>query len=233
MTDKILIIEDEGSISRLVRLYLEPEGYDVVAAADGAAGLQRFDEERPDLVVLDLLLPRVDGLEVCRQIRRRGQTPILMLTAKRDEADKITGLELGADDYMTKPFSPREMVTRVKAILRRARMTHGSPQEALVTTVGDLSIDEARREVRVRGELVDLTNKEFEVLRLLAGSPGIVFSRDALLNQVWGFDYYGDARTVDVHIGTLRKKIEANPSSPVYVKTVWGIGYKFGGVSGA
>jgi len=228
-SEKILIIEDESSISRLVSLYLEQDGFQVITAADGATGLQRFETEKPDLVVLDLLLPVVDGLEVCRRIRRQSYTPILMLTAKREESDKVNGLELGADDYLTKPFSPREMVTRVRAILRRTRMSHAQKAQQEVIAAGDLVINVPRHEVRVRGALVDLTNKEFEVLRVLASTPGTVMTRDALLNQVWGYDYYGDARTVDVHVGTLRKKIEENPGTPKHVKTVWGVGYKFDG----
>jgi len=226
--ESILVVEDEANIAKVLTMYLEKDGYRVTVARDGQQGLERFERDHPDLVILDLLLPKMDGLEVCRRIRRQSFVPLLMLTAKRDETDKIVGLELGADDYMTKPFSPREMVTRVRAILRRAKQ---SP----VTTSGidgtmefaELLIDVPRHEVRVAGRIVSLTAKEFDLLRTLAGSPGKVFSRDALLNQVWGYDYYGDARTVDVHVGTLRKKVEAHPSAPRWIKTVWGIGYKF------
>jgi two-component system, OmpR family, response regulator ResD len=226
--ESILVVEDEANIAKLLTMYLEKDGYRVTVARDGQQGLERFERDHPDMVILDLLLPKMDGLEVCRRIRRQSFVPLLMLTAKRDETDKIVGLELGADDYMTKPFSPREMVTRVRAILRRAK-------QSTVTTVSldgmmefdDLMIDVPRHEVRVGSRVVALTAKEFELLRTLAGSPGKVFSRDALLNQVWGYDYYGDARTVDVHVGTLRKKVEAHPSSPRWIKTVWCIGYKF------
>lgn len=227
--EKILIVEDETSISRLVTMYLQHDGYRVVVATDGIDGLRAFDDERPDLVVLDLLLPRLDGMEVCRRIRQRSQTPILMLTAMRGEADKIAGLELGADDYLTKPFSPREMVTRVKAILRRTTISASAHPEPEVITAADMTINIPRRQVMIQGDPVDLTNKEFELLRTLAKSPGTVFTRDDLLNHVWGHDYYGDARTVDVHIGTLRKKIEPNVSVPRYIRTVWGVGYKFAG----
>jgi DNA-binding response OmpR family regulator len=209
-------------------MYLEKDGYRVSVARDGLQGLERFERESPDLVILDLLLPKMDGLEVCRRIRRQSFVPLLMLTAKKDETDKIVGLELGADDYMTKPFSPREMVTRVRAILRRAKQaTVLSTNADGAMEFGDLRIDVPRHEVRVGARAISLTAKEFDLLRTLAGSPGKVFSRDALLNQVWGYDYYGDARTVDVHVGTLRKKLEPLPSTPRWIKTVWGIGYKF------
>jgi two-component system response regulator ResD len=227
--ESILVVEDEDNIAKLLTMYLERDGYRVSVARDGAQGLERFEREHPDLVILDLLLPKMDGLEVCRRIRRQSFVPLLMLTAKKDETDKIVGLELGADDYMTKPFSPREMVTRVRAILRRAKQAAtpaAAPADGTLD-FGELRLDVPRREVRVAGRLVALTAKEFDLLRTLAGSPGTVFSRDALLNQVWGYDYYGDARTVDVHVGTLRKKIEPQPSTPRWIKTVWGIGYKF------
>ncbi len=226
--ESILVIEDEANIAKLLTMYLEKDGYRVTIARDGQLGLERFEREHPDLVILDLLLPKLDGLEVCRRIRRQSFVPLLMLTAKKDETDKIVGLELGADDYMTKPFSPREMVTRVRAILRRAKQSGSMPAlpDGLLE-FGELKIDVPRREVRVSARPVGLTAKEFDLLRTLAGAPGKVFTRDALLNQVWGYDYYGDARTVDVHIGTLRKKIEPLPSTPRWIKTVWGIGYKF------
>ncbi|MCL4545708.1 MAG: response regulator transcription factor [Chloroflexi bacterium] len=225
--ESILVVEDEANIARILTMYLEREGYRVVVARDGEQGLEQFHLEHPDLIILDLLLPKLDGLEVCRRIRRQSFVPLLMLTAKKDETDKIVGLELGADDYMTKPFSPREMVTRVRAILRRARQTSAPPASEGVMEFGELRIDAPKRSVRVGNRSVLLTAKEFDLLHVLASSPGKVFSRDALLNQVWGYDYYGDARTVDVHIGTLRKKLEPQPSSPRWVKTVWGVGYKF------
>ena len=225
--ESILVVEDEANIAKLLTMYLERDGYRVSVARDGVQGLERFERDHPDMVILDLLLPKMDGLELCRRIRRQSFVPLLMLTAKKDETDKIVGLELGADDYMTKPFSPREMVTRVRAILRRARQSAAPPQAEGTLDFGELSIDVPRREVHVGPRAVTLTAKEFDLLRTLAGSPGKVFTRDALLNQVWGYDYYGDARTVDVHVGTLRKKLEAQPSQPRWVKTVWGIGYKF------
>jgi len=226
--ESILVVEDEVNIAKLLTMYLEKDGYRVTVARDGQQGLERFERDHPDMVILDILLPKMDGLEVCRRIRRQSFVPLLMLTAKRDETDKIVGLELGADDYMTKPFSPREMVTRVRAILRRAKQSSIAPAGIDGTMAfDDLLIDVPRHEVRVGSRLVALTAKEFDLLRTLAGSPGKVFSRDALLNQVWGYDYYGDARTVDVHVGTLRKKVEVQPSAPRWIKTVWGIGYKF------
>ncbi len=226
--ESILVVEDESNIAKLLTMYLEKDGYRVSVARDGQQGLERFEREHPDLVILDLLLPKMDGLEVCRRIRRQSFVPLLMLTAKKDETDKIVGLELGADDYMTKPFSPREMVTRVRAILRRAKQsTVATAGVDGLMEFGELKIDVPRHEVRVGPRLITLTAKEFDLLRTLAASPGKVYSRDALLNHVWGYDYYGDARTVDVHVGTLRKKLEAQPSAPRWIKTVWGIGYKF------
>ncbi|MCL5947503.1 MAG: response regulator transcription factor [Chloroflexi bacterium] len=225
--ESILVVEDEANIVRILTMYLERENYRVIVARDGEQALEQFQVEQPDLVILDLLLPKVDGLEICRRIRRQSFVPILMLTAKKDETDKIVGLELGADDYMTKPFSPREMVTRVRAILRRTRHATSLPIAEGILDFGDLRIDVPKRSVIAEGRQVALTAKEFDLLRALASSPGKVFSRDVLLNQVWGYDYYGDARTVDVHIGTLRKKLEMQPSAPRWVKTVWGIGYKF------
>lgn len=225
--ESILVVEDEANIVRILTMYLERENYRVIVARDGEQGLEQFQLEQPDLVILDLLLPKVDGLEVCRRIRRQSFVPILMLTAKKDETDKIVGLEIGADDYMTKPFSPREMVTRVRAILRRTQHATSPPIAEGVLNFGDLRIDVPKRSVIAEGRHIALTAKEFDLLRVLASSPGKVFSRDVLLNQVWGYDYYGDARTVDVHIGTLRKKLESQPSTPRWVKTVWGIGYKF------
>ncbi len=224
--EKVLVVEDEESIARLVKLYLETDGFSVVTASDGQAAVEKFEREQPDLVVLDLLLPKMDGMEVCRRIRANSFTPILMLTARRDEVDRIVGLEMGADDYLTKPFSPREMVTRVKAILRRTRQQEKHPAERQLRFEG-LSVDVPRRTVQVRDKQVELTAKEFDLLVLMASSPGVVFSRETLLNRVWKYEYFGDARTVDVHVGTLRKKIEENSSNPRYVKTVWGVGYKF------
>jgi two-component system response regulator ResD len=240
MAAKILIIEDESNIAQLIRLYLEQAGYTVLTAGDGVAGLELHAREHPDLVVLDLMLPALDGMEVCRRIRAWAATPILMLTARTAEEDRIAGLELGADDYLVKPFSPREVVSRVKAILRRSvpvATSAGSQSAGAEQTASAKDKEELRfpglvitlpaRRVEVNGQRVVLTVKEFDLLVTLASTPDRVFSRESLLNQVWGYTYLGDGRTVDVHIGTLRKKIEAQPGAPHYVKTVWGVGYKF------
>lgn len=237
MAAKILIIEDESNIAQLIRLYLEQAGYSVLAAGDGVAGLELHAREHPDLVILDLMLPALDGMEVCRRIRAWASTPILILTARNAEEDRIAGLELGADDYLVKPFSPREVVSRVKAILRRAApvaaVAGSQKSSAEMPTVREelrfpgLVITLPARRVEVQGQRVVLTVKEFDLLVTLASAPDRVFSRESLLNQVWGYTYLGDGRTVDVHIGTLRKKLEAPPGAPHYIKTVWGVGYKF------
>ncbi len=238
MTTKILIIEDETNIAQLIRLYLEQAEYSVLTASDGIAGLELHAREHPDLVILDLMLPGLDGMEVCRRIRAWAATPILMLTARNAEEDRIAGLELGADDYLVKPFSPREVVSRVKAILRRSTPSSTNAQESGAEAAASgtskdelrfpgLSISIPARRVEVKGERITLTVKEFDVLVALASAPERVFSREALLNQVWGYTYLGDGRTVDVHIGTLRKKLEAVQGAQHYIKTVWGVGYKF------
>jgi two-component system response regulator ResD len=238
MTTKILIIEDETNIAQLIRLYLEQAEYSVLSASDGIAGLELHAREHPDLVILDLMLPGLDGMEVCRRIRAWAATPILMLTARNAEEDRIAGLELGADDYLVKPFSPREVVSRVKAILRRSAPSSTNSQESGADAAQSsrskdelrfpgLSINIPARRVEVKGERITLTVKEFDVLVALASAPERVFSREALLNQVWGYTYLGDGRTVDVHIGTLRKKLEAVQGAQHYIKTVWGVGYKF------
>ena len=237
---KILIIEDETSIIQIIQLYLERAGYTVLSATDGIAGLELHAREHPDLVILDLMLPALDGLEVCRRIRSWAITPILMLTARQGEDDRVTGLELGADDYLVKPFSPRELVSRVKAILRRSSQAILEPKEneqsdeAAHQKARDeelrfdgLVVNMPSRRVTMYGQQVSLTVKEFDLLVTLASSPDRVFTREALLNQVWGFTYLGDGRTVDVHIGTLRKKLEAIPNAPHHIQTVWGVGYKF------
>ncbi len=225
----VLVIEDEASIMWLVRLYLERAGYNVLAAADGQTGLEIHDRERPDLVVLDLMLPVMDGWEVCRRIRESARTPILMLTARRTEDDRVHGLDLGADDYLAKPFSPRELASRVRAILRRAPPPSPEPiplEPERLTFPGLVIIPTAHR-VEMDGRPVELTAKEFDLLVTFARAPDYVFSREVLLNRVWGFDYLGDSRTVDVHIGTLRKKVERDPAHPRFIKTVWRVGYKF------
>ena len=234
---KILIIEDEITIARVIQLYLQQANYTVLTASDGVAGLELHAREHPDLVILDLMLPALDGMEVCRRIRAWANTPILMLTARQGEEDRIAGLELGADDYLVKPFSPREVVSRVKAILRRTSQSSMGSLEArevdkTETTneerhFGGLLINIPARRVEVNGQRVTLTAKEFDLLMTLTAAPERVFTREALLDQVWGYTYLGDGRTVDVHIGTLRKKIESVPDAPHYIKTVWGVGYKF------
>ncbi|MDQ6662139.1 MAG: response regulator transcription factor [Chloroflexota bacterium] len=227
---KILVIEDETNIAQLLRLYLEQAGYSVMIASDGVAGLELHAREHPHLVILDLMLPALDGMEVCRRIRAWANTPILMLTARSNEEDRIMGLELGADDYLVKPFSPREVVSRVKAILRRSAL-HPEQSEAQEAGTerrfGELVINIPGRTVEVNGQRTALTAKEFDVLLALTAQPERVFTREALLNLVWGYSYLGDGRTVDVHIGTLRKKIETVPNAPQQIKTIWGVGYKF------
>jgi two-component system, OmpR family, response regulator ResD len=224
----VLVIEDEPSIQQLIRLYLEQAGFRVLVARDGQTGLDLHAREQPVLVVLDVMLPVMDGWEVCRRIRERATTPILMLTARRTEDDRVAGLDLGADDYLTKPFSPREFVSRVRAILRRAvpPASAGASAEPERINLEGLTIIPGAHRVEVDGRSVDLTAKEFDLLVAFARAPDHVFSREALLSQVWGFDYLGDSRTVDVHIGTLRKKIERDSAHPRYIKTVWRVGYK-------
>jgi DNA-binding response OmpR family regulator len=220
-------VEDEQSVQTLLIYPLLKEGYEVVAVQDGRDALDRFADQRFDLVILDIMLPNLDGIEVCRRIRSRSQVPIIMLTAKDDEIDKVLGLEMGADDYITKPFSVREFRSRVRAALRRAEMLGGRPggEEPIVT--GDLRIDFDRRAVTARGEDPQLTYVEFEILAALVRSPGRVHTREMLLEQVWGDSVYRDSRTVDVHIRHLREKLERNPSSPEYLLTVRGVGYRF------
>ncbi|HZS75379.1 MAG TPA: response regulator transcription factor [Ktedonobacteraceae bacterium] len=234
MAQKILIIEDEEGIIHLLSLYLKDAGYDVIVAKDGADGLALHARERPDLVILDIMLPALDGFEVCRRIRAWSRTPILMLTARGDEDDRIAGLELGADDYIVKPFSPRELVSRVRAILRRVEGqqsvdtgTQGdSSAKKSVLRFPGLTIDLPARRVEVNSSEVMLTPTEFDLLALLAQSPDRVYTREMLMNKVWGYDYYGDGHIIDVHISALRKKIESN-SDYRYIKTVWRVGYKF------
>jgi DNA-binding response OmpR family regulator len=221
---RVLVVDDEPMVRDVLARYLAKDGFDVRLAEDGAQALDRFSEEPPDLVVLDLMLPVVDGLEVFRRMRAGGHTPIIMLTAKGEETDRIVGLELGADDYVTKPFSPREVVARVRAVLRRAvdRTSDGH-----VLTFDALSIDVRRREVRRHGDPVRLTRKEFDLLAFLASNPGVTFDRARLLEEVWDFAWDGDSSTVTVHIRRLREKIEDDPAEPRRLLTVWGIGYRF------
>jgi DNA-binding response OmpR family regulator len=227
-TARILLVDDEQSIQTLLSYPLRKDGYEVVRATDGREALDRFTEEPFDLVVLDLMLPQVDGLEVCRRLRARSSVPIIILTAKSEEIDKVVGLELGADDYITKPFSMREFRSRVKAALRRAGMSAGADGEVeRPLDVGELSIDFAKRTVEVRGEPVRLTFVEFEILGALARNPGRVFSRDQLLERIWGDASFRDPRTIDVHIRHLREKLEHDAKEPEYIFTVRGVGYRF------
>ncbi|WP_342044694.1 response regulator transcription factor [Bacillus sp. OTU530] len=230
MSNRILVVDDEEFILTLIEFNLQQAGFEVITAMDGAEGLRKATEENPDLIILDLMLPKMDGMEVCKELRlRRIMTPILMLTAKDDEFDKVLGLELGADDYMTKPFSPREVIARVKAILRRTRMSDDNAQEEQDTSrimIADLKIMPEYYEAYYRGEKLELTPKEFELLVYLAKHKGRVLTRDQLLSAVWNYDFAGDTRIVDVHISHLRDKIESNTKKPVYIKTIRGLGYK-------
>jgi len=225
---RILLVDDEQAVQTLLTYPLRKEGYEVVPAMDGQEALDRFTEQRFDLVVLDVMLPKLDGVEVCRRLRTRSQVPIIMLTAKQDEIDKVVGLEMGADDYITKPFSVREFRSRVKAALRRGNMgSPGGTAEAEPIEAGGLEIDFERRATVLRGEPVQLTYVEFEILAALASAPGRVFSREMLLEQVWGDSTYRDPRTIDVHIRHLREKLESDPKNPEYLFTVRGVGYRF------
>jgi DNA-binding response OmpR family regulator len=226
---RILLADDEQSIQTLLSFPLRKDGYEVITAADGREALARFSEGSFDLVVLDVMMPRMDGLEVCRRIRARNNVPIIMLTAKAEEIDKVLGLELGADDYITKPFSLREFRSRVRAALRRAGMARQAEPDAdeQPLSVHELEIDPAKRAVRVRGGAVELTFVEFEILNALARNPGRVFTRDMLLTRIWGDSAYRDPRTIDVHIRHLREKLEVDPKDPEYLFTVRGVGYRF------
>jgi DNA-binding response OmpR family regulator len=230
----ILIVDDEPAICEVVALYLESAGYRVRMAPDGRRALQALTEELPDLVILDVMLPEVDGFEITRRLRQEGNTPIILLTARREEADRIEGLDLGADDYVVKPFSPHELVSRVRAVLRR---THGAahngerpPERApAALTFEGMTVDASSRSVRVEGVEMALTAKEFDLLWFLANHPRQVFNREQLLAQVWGETQYIDSSTVTVHVRRLREKLETDPANPRYVQTVWGVGYRFGG----
>jgi two-component system, OmpR family, alkaline phosphatase synthesis response regulator PhoP len=230
MGKKLLVVDDEQSIATLLQYNLQQAGFNVVTARDGEEGYHMAIEERPDLIVLDLMLPKMDGIEVCKRLRQQKiMTPILMLTAKDDEFDKVLGLELGADDYMTKPFSPREVVARVKAILRRAQLTipeAPADEEGERIFIGDLKILPERYEAYFLDERLELTPKEFELLLYLSKHKGRVLTRDQLLSAVWNYDFAGDTRIVDVHISHLREKIEKNSRKPLYIKTIRGLGYK-------
>jgi DNA-binding response OmpR family regulator len=224
---RILLVDDEQAIQTLLTYPLRKDGYEVIAAHDGREALDRFGEGKFDLVVLDIMMPKLDGIEVCRRLRARSQVPIIMLTAKDDEIDKVLGLEMGADDYITKPFSVREFRSRVRATLRRAEMRQGEPVAQEPISAGELHIDFERRAVTVRGDPVRLTYVEFEILAGLARAPGRVMTRETLLERIWGDSAYRDPRTIDVHIRHLREKIEADPRNPEYLFTVRGVGYRF------
>jgi DNA-binding response OmpR family regulator len=220
----ILLVDDEPNIIELAQLYLEREGYRILTASDGREALDAVEKQRPTLMVLDLMMPEMDGLEVCRTLRgKKDPVAILMLTARDEDIDKIVGLELGADDYLTKPFNPRELVARVKAVLRRSGGT-GNDQGEDPIQIGNVLIDPLRREVKIAGKMIEIRTQEFDLLHTLARHPGIVLSREQLLDLAWGYDYYGNTRTVDVHIGHLRKKLSA---SNTRIVTVTGVGYKF------
>ena len=219
---RVLVVDDEPMVREVLARYLEQEGFTVDVAEDGERALAAYEAATPDLVLLDLMLPRIDGLEVFRRMRERRPIAVIMLTARGEETDRVVGLELGADDYVTKPFSPREVVARVKAVLRRS-----NPPPPDVLTLGDLELDGPRREVHRRGELVRLTRREFDLLFLLASNAGRTFSRAELLDEVWDFAWDGDTSTVTVHVRRLREKLEEDPSNPVHLLTVWGIGYRF------
>ncbi len=224
MPQKILVIDDEREIVKLVRAYLEQAGFRVVTASDGQEGLTVFRHEKPGLVVLDLSLPRIDGLDVCRTIRRESNTPVIMLTARVEEQDRLIGLELGADDYIVKPFSPREVVARVRVVLRRVNPAPSTPE---TITASDVSLDLTRHTAAVAGQPIDLTPTEFALLRAMVSQPGRAFSRMELLDAAQGEAYEGYERTIDTHIKNLRAKIEPDQKSPRYIITVYGVGYKF------
>lgn len=220
----ILVVDDEPSLVKGLRLSLEQEGFQVTTATDGREALTKFKAGAFDLIVLDLMLPEVDGLAVCRQIRQTDMTPIIMLTAKADDFDKVLGLELGADDYLTKPFNTRELLARIRAILRRADRPTREEQSSRAK-VGDLLLFLPQRRAEVAGRPLDLTAREYDLLELLAKHPGVVYTRQQLLDLVWGYEFAGDDRTVDVHVRRIREKLEETPSKPRYLRTKWGVGY--------
>ncbi|MEL6150566.1 MAG: response regulator transcription factor [Chloroflexota bacterium] len=225
MTAKILLVDDEPQIIDLAQMYLEQDGFNIISATDGAEAIHRVFNDSPDLVVLDLMLPEIDGWEVCKRVRAKSDVPIIMLTARDDDVDKIVGLELGADDYLTKPFNPRELVARIRAIMRRTeRPPRDSADEgSSAIQLENLLIEPDQRSVSVDGQTIDLRMKEFDLLLTLAQNPRIVFSREKLLNVVWGYDFAGETRTVDMHVAHLRHKLKGMSPS---IETVWGVGYK-------
>ncbi len=224
--ETILVVDDEPTIGEVVALYLQREGYRVLIAADGPGGLELARSEQPDLIVLDLMLPGMTGLEITRQLRLNGGPPIIMLTARGEETDRVVGLELGADDYMVKPFSPRELTARVKAVLRRVRPERQPETPPTALSVGALRLDEAARTATLAGQTLSLTAREFDLLAFLMHHPGQVFTREQLLDSVWGYTFASDMSTVTVHIRRLREKIEQDPAHPAFLATVWGVGYR-------
>ena len=227
MAQRVLVVDDEKLIVKGIRFSLEQEGMEVDCAYDGEEAVQKAKENEYDIILLDVMLPKLDGFEVCQQIREFSSVPVIMLTAKGDDMDKILGLEYGADDYITKPFNILEVKARIKAIIRRTKKKAPEKENRKVVEKGDLHLDCDSRRLNIGGKEINLTVKEFDLLELMALNPNKVYSRDHLLNAVWGYDYPGDVRTVDVHIRRLREKIEANPSEPKYVHTKWGVGYYF------
>lgn len=225
--EKILVVDDEVELAEIIKDYLEEEGFVITLAFDGEEAIKSFERTKYELVILDIMLPHIDGMEVCRRIRANSNVPIIMLSAKSGDIDKILSLGLGADDYMTKPFSPGELVARVKAQLRRYMHLSVQDNKNDILTFGDLSIDSKSYTTSINGKNINLAAKEFEILSFMAKNPSQVFTREQLFNQIWGFDEYGDINTVTVHIRKIREKIEKEPSKPVYIKTVWGVGYKF------
>ena len=227
MSNKILVVDDALNICELLKLYLENEGYTAYVANDGQAAVDMFNEKSPDLVLLDIMLPKMDGWQVCREIRKTSSVPIIMLTAKGETFDKVLGLELGADDYVTKPFDSKEVMARIKAVLRRAKgESENSASEKKIVKYDKLEINIENYELKVDGKVIDTPPKELELIYHFASNPNRVYTRDQLLDEVWGFDYYGDSRTVDVHVKRLREKLEG-VSDKWSLKTVWGVGYKF------
>jgi len=228
MVDKVLIIEDDANLLETIKYNLRKEGYDVITTSDGEQALEAARREKPILLILDIMLPKMNGFEVCRILRKEMTVPIIMLTAKADETDKIVGLEIGADDYITKPFSMRELMARVRAMLRRSKMGE-PPKGQAVISIGEIEVDIDRHRASLAGVILELSPKEFDLLAFLARNKGLVFSREQLLEKVWGYDFAGDTRTVDVHIRWLRQKIETDAGHPKYVVTVRGTGYKLEG----
>ena len=224
-TAKILIADDDNNICELLRMYLEKEDYAVVLASDGEEALSRFEQENPDLILLDVMMPKLDGWQVCRELRKKSECPIIMITAKGETFDKVLGLELGADDYVVKPFEPKEIIARIKAVMRRTGKLASEPDKKEVS-YDKLTVNMTKYELKVDGKVIDTPPKELELLFHLASNPNRVYTRDQLLDEVWGFEYYGDSRTVDVHVKRLREKLEG-VSDKWCLKTVWGVGYKF------